>query len=225
MKTVLITENNILALEGLNNILNSEEGINAVGFDTGYKSIDKLNEMFSPDIIVVGLEGNLVEVAESIKKINFKNKDVKFIAMVNKFDDYNISDIINSGFSGYIVKTDKEEKVLSIVKEVIAGNYYINGKATTVFLEEYFKLDARVKRLEMSNKFNSIDVDDILSPREINILQLMSNGLNNSKISKELFIAQSTVRNHVNNIFKKLQVKTRTEAVITGIKHGWIKLS
>ncbi len=142
----------------------------------------------------------------------FKNKfpNTKIIILTMFDDNQNIMKAILNGANGYLLKKSSPEKIISAVNEVIAGGAPMNSTVATKVLN-LFK-----KHIPKSNN------DFSITKRELEILNLLVEGLENKAIAEKLFISLQTVRNHIRHIYEKLQVHSKSQAVVKAIREGLV---
>ena len=118
---------------------------------------------------------------------------------------------------GYVLKTMASAQLICAIEEVLTGKIYLPSALSARFFE-YFQKSVREEE-------NSTDEEllSTLTQREEEVLDLLTQGLGYNDVSEKLYISNTTVKTHVNNIFQKLQVKDRTQAVLYAIRHGFDK--
>lgn len=144
---------------------------------------------------------------------------VKVVLIANDIKGQELMEAIRLGVDGLILKNMDEDSFHLAIKQIIDGLTYIDAKLSTIFLKGY--RDALNNQAE-SEKI--IRPRHLFTKRECEILQLLTDGLNNHDMAEKLKISEKTVKNHVSNLFKKMQVHSRTEAVVQAIKNNWVIL-
>ena len=181
----------------------------------GKKSLDALaglpDEML-PDLMLIDIEMPEMDGIEATRKIRFLYKDIK-IVMLTVFDqDEKIFDSILAGASGYMLKDDPMPKIVDGINDIMAGGAamspVIASKALTLLRNGGIKPIAEQEK-------------NILSKREMEILEQVANGLSYTQMADKMFISPGTVRKHIENIYQKLQVHTKLEAVQLANKKNW----
>ena len=161
--------------------------------------------MLLTDINMPRLSG--VEVTRRLLK---KEKAVNIVILTVREDDDTIFDAFRAGALGYLLKTSTPQEVIEGVRLASKGEAKITPKVATRVIEDFRRID------------EAEDIDDsellVLSEREQEILGLVAQGLRNKDIAGQLGIAEKTVKNHVSNILKALQVNSRTEAAMKAVK-------
>lgn len=202
---LMIVDDHKLMREGLKRILSQTKDIIVVAEAGDGESAIKVAHTYDPDIILLDimmpkLDG--IETLRRMKDLGVKSRIIMLSAQSSK------SYIVNSiklGASGYLTKDNDSEKLIKVIRDVHSGSTYLQPQLAKI-LRHNIKED----------KINNHDMDklDSLSKREYEILSLLSSGYNNKQIAIKLFISEKTVKNHITNIFKKLEVEDRVQAVL-----------
>ena len=152
---------------------------------------------------------------EAMRLIRAKDDSVEFLVLTTFDSDEYIFDAIQAGAKGYLLKDTSREELFKAVRTVNRGESLIEPAVVSRVLDRLTQLSQRVAR----------GPDHLtLSDREVEVLQLMAKGSANKQIAGDLSITESTVKTHVANIFQKLEVSHRTEAVTKAMSQGIIKL-
>jgi len=148
------------------------------------------------DIHLPGMNG-----IDCVRQLKQKCPQMQFMMSTIFHDDENIFNALKAGASGYLLKSDEPEKIIAAIRDLNAGGS---------------PMDAQIARrvIESFHKRQSVnDSDPTLTKREYELLVLLSKGFRYKEIANQLYISIETVRKHVNNIYRKLQVQSRIEAV------------
>lgn len=163
-----------------------------------------------PDVLLTDLNMPRMSGTELIRKLLKQEKDVKVVVLTTSEDDETVYEAFRAGALGYMLKTSTPHDVLDAIRLAAKGEAKITPKIATKVLEDF----RRVREEE--------ETDDselyVLSERESEILDLVAQGMRNKDIAAKLCIAEKTVKNHVSNILKALQVNSRTEAAMKAVK-------
>ena len=209
---ILITDDHPVVREGLNAMLSREADFKVVGeAKDGSEAISKVKEL-KPDVVLMDLRMPEIDGVEAMRQIRALDTNVKFIILTTYSDDDYIFSGIEAGARAYLLKDAPREELFKAIRSVYRGESLIQPVVASKLLDRFSQLSRRTPSGEE------------LSERELEILCLMAKGSANKEISAELQIAQSTVKTHITNIFQKLGVNDRTEAVTQAIKKGIIRL-
>ncbi len=209
---VLIAEDHAVVREGTRDILERDPEIAVVGeAEDGFQAVRLASEL-QPDVLVLdlhlpGIGG--IEVARRLKTISPQTK----ILVLSAYDDDDyVFAAMDAGAAGYLLKTAHGSEVTSAIHTVARGEIILQSSIAGKFLAAHGRGRDNVSAVEP------------LTEREIEILRLAAQGLRNKEIAQELRLSRRTVEGHLGNIFAKLGVSSRTEAVIHGASHGWFPL-
>lgn len=149
---------------------------------------------------------------EATKKIKRNCTNTNIIALTIHDDDEYIFELVKAGVSAYILKDVAADSLISTIRAVARGETVFDAAITAKMLAE-FQRQARHR-----------SSTETLTPREIEVLTLIARGKNNKEIGAELFISEKTVKNHITNIFRKINVTDRTQAALYAVKNRIVKL-
>jgi DNA-binding NarL/FixJ family response regulator len=209
---ILIADDHPVVREGLIAMLSREGDFKVVGeAKDGVEAMNKAKEL-SPDVVLMDLRMPEMDGVEAMRQIRPTMPDVKFIILTTYSDDDYIFSGIEAGARAYLLKDAPREDLFKAIRSVYRGESLIQPVVASKLLDRFSQLSRRTP------------AGDELSERELEVLCLMAKGAANKEISSELNIAQSTVKTHITNIFQKLGVNDRTEAVTKALKKGIIHL-
>jgi len=210
---ILIAVGHKLFQEGLRLILKDVEMFEIVGMvNNGLQAIDVITEL-QPDIVILDIhlpELNGIEVITIIKQ---KSADTRALMITHAKDEQAIIKAIRAGAKGYLSKNTNVSDIIKAIKVVHQGEFWVQRKLVTRFLDGDLMSDVGVEERQQ-NKLDS------LTPREQEVLRSLIKGSTNKEIANELFISEKTVKSHLNQVFKKLNVSRRLEAILSAIKAG-----
>jgi DNA-binding NarL/FixJ family response regulator len=204
---VVIFEDNRSLRESLFNLLESTEGFICAGAFAHCERVLENIEDTHPDVILMDIELPVVSGIEAVKLIRTKFADVKILMETIFEEDDKIFQSICNGAQGYILKNTPPEGILTAIREIYEGGAPMTPTIAT-----------KVLRLFKSNLSDNIDDDYHLSSREKEILKCLVEGMSYKMIADTCFISADTVNGHIKNIYKKLRVHSKSEAVVKAIK-------
>ena len=209
---IVIADDHPVVRQGLATVLGQEEGLEVVGqAANGLEAVDQARKL-QPDIILMDLQMPEMDGVEAIEEIKMETSDIGIIILTTYDTDDYIFRGIEAGARGYLLKDSPPEEVIKAIHTVHKGESMIQPKVASRLIDRFSQLS-----------HDSVP-QDVLSPREVEVLQLIAKSAVNKEIASELFIGESTVKTHIIHIFNKLGVKGRTEAVTEGAKRGIIQL-
>lgn len=200
MILVVIIEDIKEIREGLQLLINSSDGFSCTKtFSNAEQAIEELPDIF-PDVALMDINLPGLNGIEAVRKLKSKCPETQFIMSTVYEDDDNIFESLKAGASGYLLKKTAPVKMLDAITEVHNGGSPMSSQI------------ARRVIASFQHK-NSIDETNILTPKEKEILKALAKGLRYKEIADEMKISIETVRSHARNIYEKLQVQSRTEAL------------
>ena len=212
---ILIVDDHEMVRNGLSVMMEREEDFTVVGeAQNGREAVEMVSKLL-PDVVLMDLRMPEMDGVEAMRQIRAKQDDVKFLVLTTYDTDEYIFDAIEAGAKGYLLKDTSREELFRAVRTVNRGESLIEPAVVSRVLDRLTELSHRAAQ----------GPDHLaLSEREVEVLQLMARGSANKQIAGELSITESTVKTHVANIFQKLEVSHRTEAVTKAMSQGIIKL-
>ncbi|MFQ5875547.1 MAG: response regulator [Dehalococcoidia bacterium] len=212
---VLIVDDHAVVRDGLTAMLGQEKEFKVVGeAPDGLTAVERAREL-RPDVILMDLRMPVLDGVEAMKLIRVEDPDVKFLVLTTYDNDDYIFQAIEAGAKGYLLKDASREELFRAVRAVHRGESLIQPGVAARVLDRFAQLSRQSARTTGT---------DLLSEREVKVLELMAKGAANKEIAAFLYISESTVKTHVANIFHKLDVNGRTEAVTQALQRGIIKI-
>lgn len=209
---ILIADDHTVVRDGLTSMLERQRDFTVVGeARNGLETVEKAREL-QPTVILMDLHMPEMDGIEAMIRIRAENPDVKFLVLTTYDTDEDIFRAIQAGAKGYLLKDASREELFQAVRAVHRGESLIEPGVAAKVLDRFAQLSRQRSETE------------VLSGREVEVLRLMAKGAANKEIAASLSISESTVKTHVANIFQKLDVNDRTEAVTTAMQRGIIKL-
>lgn len=202
---VLIVDDHEIIRKGLRIFLECE-GFQCIGeAENGIKAVDLCNE-FYPDVVLMDLMMPQMNGIEATRIIRKNCPHTQVVALTNYDLDDNVLQVLQAGATSFLVKNVTIEEVADAIRAAAVGQSTLSTEAITNLISK-----------NRQPQFQ-------LTPRELEILSLMTQGLNNREISKRLFITVSTVKNHITSIFAKIGVSRRSKAVAIAVHYNLVKL-
>lgn len=223
MTKIIIIDDHQLFREGVKRILDFEDTFEVVA--EGDDGIDTLPlyEEFQPEVVLMDINMPQKNGVEATAELIEKYPDAKVIILSIHDDESYVSHALKSGALGYMLKEMDADEIVDAIKIVAAGGSYLHPKITKNLVAEYRRLSER----ENKGSFHQTEIRrpfHLLTKRECEVLQLLTDGQSNRAIGETLYISEKTVKNHVSSILQKMNVNDRTQAVVTAIKNGWVEV-
>jgi len=215
---VLIADGHALFRRGLEMVLEEEDDIDLVGqASDGAEAVAVAGEAL-PDVVLIEVRMPKISGIEACRAIREVAPSAKIVMLTISDEEEDLFEAIRAGASGYLLKDIPLDEVAEAVRVVHGGQSLINPSMAGKLLTEF-------ATLAKSNAEAQHVTVPKLTEREMEVLKFVARGMNNRDIAKELFISQVTVKNHVMNILKKLQVHSRMEAVMIAVRQKLIEFS
>jgi two-component system NarL family response regulator len=209
---LLIAEDETVVRMALARLLATEEGIEVVGQAADGEIAADLVRRLKPDVVLTDLSMPGMDGVSAARQIKQDLPECAIVVLTIHHDDDHLFAAIKAGASGYVLKDAPPEQMVEAIRAAARGEGFIGPSLVGRVLAEF----ARVSRLRAAAK----EVFAELTRRELEVLELVGNGLRNKDIAERLFLSEKTVKNHISSIFLKLQVNGRTEAALLAARHG-----
>jgi len=211
---ILITDDHTMFRYTLRKALESRRTLRVVGeASNGDEAVQKCRQTY-PDVVLMDLQMPDTDGIQAIRTIRENNPDVGIIALTMHEDDDHLFGAIRAGANGYVLKNSPLQKLLVTINEIASGGSILSSSIATRVLSEFAKLGQEPDKADSKK----------LTAREIEILQLLARSKTPGEIARKLFISSKTVRNHICNIYSKLDCHDRTQAVLEGSRLGLIRI-
>lgn len=213
---ILLIDDNADHLRGVKELITLESNYDVVGATTSANMGINLAKKYRPDIILMDINMPEKDGLQTIQELEKLDLGVKVIALSGYDDADLIFRAMKLGAKGYVLKTMASAQLIYAIDEVASGKIYLPTALTSRFFE-YFQRSFK-EEAQTSTEENLLTY---LTAREEEVLELLTQGNNYKGIAGKLFISETTVKTHVNNIFQKLQVNDRTQAVLYALNNGF----
>ncbi|MFZ5853216.1 MAG: response regulator [Chloroflexota bacterium] len=219
---ILLVDDHALFRVGMRNILEREVDFEVVGEAEDGRSAFEAAVDLSPDIVLMDLSLPAPNGIETTQRIKRELPAAGIIVLAMNEDEDALFDAIKAGAAAFILKDVGPDDLVTIIRRVSAGEYLINDK---VFSKP--TVASRVLREFRELAIYGQEAAPIfapLSPREVEILDNIAQGMTNKQVAYALSISEQTVKNHMSSILRKLSVNDRTQAVVYAMRQGWIRM-
>jgi two-component system, NarL family, response regulator LiaR len=207
---VLITDDHKVVRRGLRGFLELDPALEVVGeASNGQEAVD-LARRLDPDVVLMDLLMPVMDGIEATGEIRRWMPEVEVVALTSVLEDAAVTGAIKAGAIGYLLKTTEADELCEAIKAAAAGQVRLAPEAA-----------ARLMR-EVRAPASPDALTEPLTERETDVLKLIARGRANKQIARELFVAMSTVKTHVNNLYRKLGVSSRTQAALYAARVGLV---
>ncbi len=200
---VLIIDDHPLMRRGIQQLVELEEGFEVVGgAGNGSEGIN-LALQTSPDLIILDLNMKGLSGLDTLKALRAEDVDARIVILTVSDAKNDILTLIDAGADGYLLKDTEPDTLLSQLKRIAQGEVILSDSIKNLLLERQ----------------SSQSPIDSLTDREIDVLRLVATGLSNKQIAGQLFISEETVKVHIRNLLRKLNVHSRVAATVLYFEH------
>ena len=218
---ILLIDDNYEHLAGIRELLNLEGTFDVVGIATNVTVGLNLIKKYQPDLVLLDMNMPDRDGLQGIVEISKLGLDTKVLALSGYDDADLIFRAMKIGARGYVLKTMASAQLIYAIEEVLNGKIYLPLALSSRFFE-YFQKSFREETERKASDYEEENLLDALTQREEEVLELLTQGITYKGVASKLFISETTVKTHVNNIFQKLQVNDRTQAVLYAINNGFL---
>lgn len=216
---IFVVDDNANHSAGIKQLVELHPGFTVVGISTnGEDAIKRLNDI-EIDIVLMDMNMPELDGVSAIQQITARKPNLKILALTGYDDPDLIYRAMKSGAKGYILKTMVTSQLLSAIEEVLAGKVFLPPSLATKFFDEFHTKVGTTTRPDPTKQA----LLGYLTSREKEVLALLTEGITYKGVADKLVISETTVKTHVNNIFQKLQVNDRTQAVLYALKYGLVE--
>ena len=215
---VLICDDNHEHVQGISELIKIEGDFDVVATTTSATTALVLAKKYHPDVILMDMNMPEKDGLSAIYDMDKAGIESGIIALSAYDDEDLIFRAMKTGAKSYILKTMASAQLIHAIEEVAQGRIYLPPVLSCKFFN-YFQMLVKKQENENNNENNLLNA---LTQREEEVLDLLTQGLTYKNVAKTLFISDTTVKTHVNNIFQKLQVNDRTGAVLYAINNGFM---
>jgi DNA-binding NarL/FixJ family response regulator len=207
---------------GIANILGRERDLDVVGEAADGRAALEMAGMTSPNIVLMDLSLPAPGGLETTQRIRREFPAVAVIVMAQDEDEESLFASIKAGAAAFVIKDISPEDLIHVIRRVSQGEFLINDKVfskpavASRVLKEFRELAVYGQEAQ--------PIFAPLSPREVEILDNIAQGMTNKQVAYALSISEQTVKNHMSSILRKLAVNDRTQAVVYAMRQGWIKM-
>jgi NarL family two-component system response regulator LiaR len=209
---VMIVDDHPVVRQGIKSLLGEEDEFLVVGEAVnGRDAIAKVDSL-KPDVILMDLVMPEMNGIEAIEKITAANPDARILVMTSFAADDKVFPSIKAGALGYLLKDSDPEDLIRMIRQVFRGELSIHPTIARKVIQE------------LNHPAKEAPTPFTITEREVEILQLMAQGMENKEIAVKLVVRDATVRTHVSNILRKLQLANRVQATLYALRTGLTSL-
>ena len=219
---ILVVDDHALFRGGITNVLGRERDFEVVGEAADGRAALEMAGAVSPSIVLMDLSLPAPGGLETTQRIRREFPATAVIVMAQDEDEESLFASIKAGAAAFVIKDISPEDLVHVIRRVSMGEFLINDKVfskpavASRVLKEFRELAVYGQEAQ--------PIFAPLSPREVEILDNIAQGMTNKQVAYALSISEQTVKNHMSSILRKLAVNDRTQAVVYAMRQGWIKM-
>jgi NarL family two-component system response regulator LiaR len=212
---ILIADDHAVVRDGTRRILEQEADLDVVAEAGDGEEAVRLATSFKPDVAIIDISMPKLDGIEATRQIKALCPAVTVLILTAYDDDQFIFSLLEAGAAGYLLKSVRGQELIDAVRAVYAGESVLHPSVARKVLNRFVLAPGKPQEKAPL---------EVLSEREMEVIRLATRGLSNQDIAEELHLSIRTVQGHLGHIFNKLQVSSRTEAVVRALKEGWVTL-
>jgi DNA-binding NarL/FixJ family response regulator len=220
---IIIVDDHPFFRQGIWQTLAAVPSFELIGqYDDGAKGLKAIRHD-KPDVALLDVNLPTMNGLEVLRALQDENSPTYVLVLTAHHDTEQTLHVIRSGARAYASKNIQPETLVSMVQVVARGHYVLGGRRMNQD-QVRFWVETQIANLSGPYPVDSKVHYIPLSPREMEVLKLVTHGMSNQEIALELSISQQTVKNHMTSVLRKLNVKDRTQAAIFAIRRGWVRI-
>lgn len=214
----MLADDHVLLRQGTAELLNREPDMTVVGEAGDGQEAVELAGRLQPDVVVMDVRMPTLSGVEATRRIREAWPNIQVLVLTAYEDDQYVFSLLQAGASGYLLKTAPIGDLARAIRQVRAGESPLDPAIARKVVLQLSRGSSDSSMPEGEAGFGA------LTPRELEVLQLLARGLSNRAIAEALYVSDRTVQAHLTSIFSKMAVSSRLEAVLAGIRRGWLIL-
>lgn len=212
---VLLVDDHTLFRRGLRFLIDNSDDFEIIGEATDGLEGIKMTQQLNPDVVLLDIDMPVMRGIEALPLMLNHAPNLAILMLTVSEDSQDLTEALRLGARGFLLKNIDTEFLLKSIHRALEGDNVLSPEMTTKLINQF-----RSPSLQTDEKESSAENEDLLTPREHEILYWIVQGASNKVIARELDITESTVKVHVQNILRKLELSSRVQAAIYAIEHG-----
>jgi two-component system, NarL family, response regulator LiaR len=205
---LLVVDDQAIVRKGICALLAEVKGMKVLGEAGDGLEAVKQAEVLQPDVVLMDLMMPRMDGIEAIRQIKTRQPNIRILALTSFVADDKVFPAIKAGALGYLLKDSDPEELITAIRNVYRGEPFLHPSIARKLLEE------------ISHPAGDQPTPEPLTEREVEVLQLVAQGVSNQEISERLVISDATVRTHIGNILNKLHLANRVQAALYALRKG-----
>ena len=216
MIRVMLADDHEMMRQGLRAVLQQEDNIAVIGdVNSGEALLHQIGRGVQPDVVLMDVQMTGMSGIETTKKLKELMPEVHVIGLTAIDEDLTIAEMLRAGACSYVIKASAASELVHAIRSA-----YMHNPSLSPDVQNRLKRFISKKRKVQS--LQGVEEDEGLTKRELDVMKLLMQGHSNKEIARRLIISERTVQTHLSNIFAKMSVASRTEAVLVALHDGWM---
>lgn len=212
---ILIADDHTMVRQGLSQICEAEPDMTVVGQAANGDEARRLALRLRPDVVIMDINMPVLDGVQATQQITAAHPEIGVIILTMYRQDQHVFEAIKAGARAYLLKDADSDELLQAIRAVAAGQALLDPAIARQMIEEFRR---------MQETATGVDGVTSLTPRDLDILRLVAQGLDNNEIAARLSLSEKTVRNRLTGIFEILHVSNRTQAALYALRKGLAQL-
>jgi DNA-binding NarL/FixJ family response regulator len=212
---VMIADDHAFVREGTRRILEQESDLQVIAEAGDGEEAVKFACDLKPDVALLDVAMPRLDGVEATRRIKAVCPSVAVLVLSAYDDDQFVFGLLEAGAAGYLLKNVRGQEIVNAIRAVHAGESVLHPSVARKVLNRFAGVPPKTRQSKSL---------DVLTEREMEVLKMVTKGLSNKDIADGLYLSVRTVQGHLANIFNKLRVSSRTEAVVLALREGWVTL-
>jgi DNA-binding NarL/FixJ family response regulator len=212
---ILIADDHTMVRQGLSQLCNAETDMEVIGQAADGQEACRMASLVEPDVVVMDINMPVLDGVQATRYITKENPEIGVIILTMYRQDQHVFEAIKAGARAYLLKDADSDELLRAIRAVADGEALLDSSIALKMMDEFRRLQG-----------DPVGADGIthLTERELDILRLVAQGLENIEIGDQLGLSEKTIRNRLTTIFEKLHVNNRIQAALYALRQGLVSL-